>query len=413
MKKWYKLTAILAVTVILLGMFAMACAPTPAAQAPTGPIIIKVGMPTALSGPAAPWGQSSVEPYETWIEVFNKEGFKVGDKTYNFKMIQVDDQNSEDGGAAAAKQLIFGDNVKFIVGHWTWNWGAIAAVTNPAKVIFFSRTGDDVQSLYNSQTMPYCVFGNPALEQSNYDIRALTIAYPDYKRIGILDMTVGKNAAWAVQDAQLDKWGIRFYHEWFPPNVEDFAPYVTRLHDEGCDIVYVAGWIGESMMFAKQRWEMGFKDMHVGCSGPIIDTSIYVDTCGYDAAQGYFGQYCAPWEYKKTVVNPKYSEQCREVLSIMSEKAGKPVVYTGWTPYLPTHLLILSQAMQAAGTVDDPDAIMKAIRGGTFDTPVGKWTMSGTKTYGSPVVFGSPGALCTIQGDKEVYLSESAMDPLP
>jgi ABC-type branched-subunit amino acid transport system substrate-binding protein len=327
-------------------------------------------------------------------------------------MIQIDDQNSSDGGSAAAKQLVFGDKVKFIVGHWTWNFGAIAAVTNPAKVIFVSRTGDE-STTYTPEKMPYVVFGNPALEQSDCDMRALTLAYPDYKRIGICDMTLGKNVGWDIQDAQLDAWGIRYHHEFFPPNVADFAPYITRFKEADCDIVYFAGWIGESMMFAKQRWEMGYKDMRVGCSGPIIDTGIYLDVCGYDAAQGYFGQYSAPWEYKKTTVNPKYIAQCQEVLRIMSEKAGKPVVYTGWTAYLPSHLLILSQAMQMAGTVDDPDAIMKEIRGGTFDTTIGKWTMAGAKTYGSPIVFGSPGMLCTIQGDKEVYLSESPMDPIP
>ena len=98
---------------------------------------------------------------------------------------------------------------------------------------------------------------------------------------------------------------------------------------------------------------------------------------------------------------------------MVSEKQGKPFTYTGWIGWGPSHLLILAQAMEKAGTVDDPDAIMKAIRGGTFDTTTGKFTMSGAKTYGSPIVFGTPGALSHIVGDKEVYLSEHPMAPLP
>ena len=47
------------------------------------------------------------------------------------------------------------------------------------------------------------------------------------------------------------------------------------------------------------------------------------------------------------------------------------------------------------------------------DTPIGKYTMSGAKTYGSPVVFGTAGAMSQIKGDKEVYLSESPWKPLP
>ncbi|MHB8084567.1 MAG: hypothetical protein ACYDHZ_01930, partial [Dehalococcoidia bacterium] len=69
-------------------------------------------------------------------------------------------------------------------------------------------------------------------------------------------------------------------------------------------------------------------------------------------------------------------------------------------------------AMTKAGSTD-PDAIMKAIQGGTFSTTTGTYTMSGAKTYGSPIVFGTPGALSQIKGDKEVFLSESPWTPLP
>jgi len=167
------------------------------------------------------------------------------------------------------------------------------------------------------------------------------------------------------------------------------------------------------MMFLKQRWEMGYKDMTVACSGPFVSLDMYKAVCGDDAFEGAVGAYYAPWEFKKTEVNPKYIAQCQEALAMAAEKTGKPYEYTGEIAWLPSHVLILVQAMQKAGTVDDTDAIMKAIRGGTFDTTVGKWTMSGEKTYGSPVVFGTPAPLCIIQGGQEVYLSEHPMEPLP
>jgi hypothetical protein len=69
--------------------------------------------------------------------------------------------------------------------------------------------------------------------------------------------------------------------------------------------------------------------------------------------------------------------------------------------------------MQKAGTVEDTDVIMKAVRGGTFDTTAGTFTMSGEKTYGSAIVFGCPCAIGTIQGDKAVYLSEYPLKYIP
>jgi len=415
-KKWYNVVAILMTAVILVGVFAMGCAKTAPPQ-PTGPIIIKVGTPTALSGPAAPWAQAGTAPYETFIELLNKEGFQVGDNTYNFKSIQVDDQNTPEGGAAAAKQLIYGDGCKFLVGHWTWNFPAVSAVTNPAKVIFMTRTGNEAVpsswgGLYDPKTMPYVVFGNPSHEQFTSDCLAIVDAYPDYKMLGIMDSTQGKGAGWDNVDMALDKAGVRFHHEWFPRGITDFTPFITRYKEAGCDIVYVAGWISETWAFAKQRWEMGYKDMKVGHSGPFVDIRMYKAIVGADAAEGLIGQYWANWDFKKTKVDPKYITMCQEVQQIVFERSGK-FPYTGWIGWGPSHLLILSQAMEKAGTVEDTDAIMKAIRGGTFDTTTGKWTMSGAKTYGSPIVFGTPSALCTIQGDKEVYLSEHPMEPLP
>lgn len=412
MKKSYSIATILVITVMVLGMSGIALAPKPAQAEP---ITIKVGLPTVLSGPAAPWGQIGMEPYLTWIELFNKEGLIVGGKTYNFKLVTVDDKNTPEGGAAAAKQLIYGDKVKFLAGHWSWNFPAVSTVANQAKVIFVTRTGNEAVpgGVYDAKKMPYVVFGNPSHDQFISDCFALVEAFPNYKRLGILDCSIGKGPGWDYVEAELKRAGVRYAIEWFPFGTTDFTPYITRYKEAGVDVVYVAGWVGESMMFAKQRWEMGYKDMKVGHSGPFVDVNMYNAVCGHDAAQGFIGQYWANWDFKKTKVNPKYVKMCQEVMQILSKKHDKPYVYTGWIGWLPSHLLILAQAMQKAGTVDDPDAIMKAIRGGTFDTTTGKWTMSGAKTYGSPVVFGCPSALSKIQGDKEVYLSEHPMEPLP
>src|SRR4030042_1759151 len=264
MKKWYNVVAILMVAVMVVGLSAIGCAKTAPPQ-PTGPIIIKIGEPVALSGSASPWGQIPTPFREAWFEVFNKEGFQVDGKTYNLKLIQVDDQNTAEGGAAAAKQLIFGDGCKFLAGHWTWNFPAVAAVTNPAKVIFMTRTGNEAVpaswgGLYDPQTMPYVVFGNPSHEQFTSDCLAIVDAYPDYKTLGILDSTQGKGAGWDNVDKALDKAGVRYHHEWFSPGTTDFTPFISRYKDAGCDIVYVAGWISETWFFAKQRWEMGYKE---------------------------------------------------------------------------------------------------------------------------------------------------------
>jgi branched-chain amino acid transport system substrate-binding protein len=406
MKKSYSILTVLLITVMAFGL----------AGAQTSPSIIKVGISVPLSGPAGPWGTVPIPAYEAWVELFNKDGgFKVGNETYNFQLVFTDDKNSPEGGAAAAKKLIYEDKVKFIAGHWSWNFPSVSAVANQAKVIYLGRTGNEAVpgGVYDPKKQPYTVFANPSLEEFVSDIHAIVEAFPNYKRIGISDSNLGKGIGWDYLDRDLDKAKIRYHHEWYPPGTQDYTPYITRFNEAGCDIIYGGGDVLAAMMIAKQRWEMGFKTWKTGTSGAVLDPMMYINVSGMEASQGLMGQYFGIWDFKKTKVDPKRIQRVKDAMEIVSKKQGKPYTYTGWVGWLPHHLEILAQAMEKAGTVDNPDAIMKVIRGGTFDTTLGKFTMSGAKTYGSPIVFGTPGAMSQIQGTKEVYLSEHPLTHLP
>ena len=402
-----------AISIVLLTVVAMLglCGPGGAEEV----VIVKVGNISPLSGPAGPWGQTPIPAYDAFVELLNKEKPKVGNKVVQFKLIHLDDQGTPEGGASAAKRLVYEEKVKFIVGHWSWNFPAVAAVTNRAKVILIARNGNEnvPGGAYDAKKMPYVVFGTPSYERWLSDVKAIIAAYPNYKKLGIVDSTQGKGIGWDYADRELEASGIRFHHEWYPPGTTDLTPYISRFNEAGCDIIYGSGDVLAAMMILKQRWEMGHKEWIVGTSGAMLDPKMFIDVSGYDASQGFIGQNAAPWNFKKTKINPKYIEMCREVHKMVEAKTGQPYKYEGWADWVPSHLLIVLQAMQKAGTVDDTDAIMKAIRGGTFDTTAGKYTMSGEKTYGSPIVFGTPAGICKIEGTKTVFISENPWQPIP
>ncbi len=398
---------------MVVGIFTTACEPKMPES--TGPIVINVGVCAPLSGAAASYGKIGQEAVEMYVQVFNREGFKVGDKTYNFKVITRDDQANAEGGAAAAKQLIFEDGCKFIVGHWTPNFLAIQAVTNPAKVIFFSRTGADAYpgpGGYDPKTMPYVVFPAAIHEAVVAYVLGIAQANPHYSRIGIVDPILNKSIGWEAADKTMDENGIRYFHQWTEPNTVDYVPFITKCAEEGCDIIFTTNMIGALYML-KQRWESGYKDMKISSPGPISFPQYWIDTAGYDAVQGYIASWGAVWEVKGRPLNEKQIAMLKETMRLLEEKKGAPYTYTGWTSLTPTQLNILAQAMQKAGTVDDTDAIMEVIRGGTFDLTTGQYTLCGAQTYGSPVVLVTGILQCQIQGDKEVYYSEYALPPLP
>jgi len=410
MKKLRGLVTIILVAFMAIGMFGIAS--TAAAEEMT---FIKVAVISPLSGPAGPWGQTGAPLYDAWLELFNKEGFRVNGKLYGFKHINYDSMNTPEGAAAATKRAIFEDKVKFIVGHWDATFTTVQAISTPAKVIMLTRNGNEAVAggVYDAKKMPYVVFATPANEMFVNDIKAIVAAYPKYKRIGLADATVGKGVGVDQIDKALAKAGIRTHREWYPQGTKDYSPYITRFNEAGCDIIYLASDPMATMLILKQRWDMGFKHIKVGATGGMLSPMMYISVSGKDAAQGLMAEDGDITLIKKTKINPKYIKMYKDAMALVSKNTGKPYYYTDWTAYGPTHIQILAQAMVKAGTVDDPDKIMKAIRGGTFDTMVGKYTMSGAKTYGSPIVFGNPGLMSKMQGEEQVYLSESPWVPVP
>ena len=415
MKKYYNVLAILLVVVMLVTVFTACGTKPPAEPVSTGPITINVGVCAPLSGLAASYGKLGQETVDMYLQVFNREGFKVGNQTYNFKVITRDDQANAEGGATASKALIYEDGCKFIVGHWGPNFKAIQAVTNPAKVIFMTHTGADAvpgPGGYDPATMPYVVFPVAAHELVVAYVLGIAQANPNYSRIGIVDPVLNKSVGWEEADKTMDQNGVKYFHQWYQPNTVDYVPFITKCKEEGCDIIFTTD-MAAALNMLKQRWELGYKDMKISSSGPISFPQVWINTAGYDAVQGYIASWGAVWELKDRPLNEKQVAMLQETMTLLSEKAGKPWTYTGWTAWTPTQLNILAQAMQRAGTVDDTDAIMKEIRGGTFDLTTGQYTFGGAQTYGSPVVLMTGILQCQVQGDKEVYYSQFFLPPLP
>jgi ABC-type branched-subunit amino acid transport system substrate-binding protein len=377
----------------------------------TAPITIKVGLPTPLTDPEAPWGQANVEPYLAWVDLFNQTGFEVAGKTYQFQIVMADDHDSQEGGTAVAQQLVYQDGCRFLAGHWSWSYDAISAITNPAKVIFVTRTGAGIH--YDPKTQPYNVFGSASKEAWVADVLATHEAFPD-RKIGLLEPTSGLTPAEIaeINRQSFDPAGMNYEWEVYPADTTDFTPYFTKLTEDGCNLVYSDAGFSTTTALLKQRWDAGY-DWPLGQGGGLAPIEDYVAACGYQATQGLIGSYFGIWDFKETKVDPKYITMCQQVMKALSQKHGGDYTYNDWIGWLPSHLLILSQAMEKAGTVDDPDAIMAAIRGGTFDSTGGTCPMSGQKTYGSPVVFGNPGAICIVQGSQAVYLAEHPVDSIP
>ncbi|MBI4763744.1 MAG: ABC transporter substrate-binding protein [Deltaproteobacteria bacterium] len=380
--------------------------------------IIKIGALLSLSGPPAPIGDINKKALDIYSQILNERGIKVGKDTYRLELIYADDQFSPQGAVAAANKLIFSDKVQFLT-HYSPSNAALSPLTNANKVILVGRTAGGF--IYNAKTMPYNVYFNLVAEVWPGLGYAACTAMPEIKTIGLLISTANKG----ILDDQIHR--IKTFIEkrkgkilepiWYPLGTQDFTPYLAKLHEGNADLVMVAGPASDAMAVSKLRQSMGKKY-------PITQTGGYANLKAFIAAMGSFefsnnivSEYNAPWEYKVTKISPKHLADMKKFRDLWIAKYTDPIETISTIPfgYTMGQLSLIVEALQQAGTTD-PDALMKTLRGGTFDSLLGKFKMTGQKKHGSPVFFGSPGMASILKNGKEVYLGETPItdvDNLP
>ena len=367
--------------------------------------VLKLGCLMPFSGPAAMYGERGRQITDVLIELINEDGgIKIGQDTYKVALYWGDDQFAPAPAASAARKLIYDDGVIAILGYIGPGFSALSPVTNPEKVILICRTGGVI---YDPVKDPYVVFGSPTGEVTLNQALAAMQAHPDLHTLawtGNMDDRRISEPAFKLVDTRLEKeFGIKSLRVYYPVGTTNFTPYLTKMAEQGAEVVFAGATILEVALMAKQRKEMGLKWPIVHTSDNLVD--ILFSICGKDGAQGIMGNRNAPWELKKVQVAQKYLDLSQRMLARYEKKFGQPLDNYGPFSMVITHLSQYLECAQKAGTTD-PDVMMKTFKGGTFDSFLGKYTYSGSKTYGAPVVFGYPCAMGEIRGDKEVYIGE-------
>jgi len=395
---------------VLVFISVVACA-AQAANPPSESKVLKIGSVMPFSGPGAQWGLLIRPVLEIYADEINKDGgLKVGEDMYKIELYFADGPLNPAADAAAARSLLYDKNVKAIVSYFGMGYSAIAAITTPEKVILNSSTIN--MGAYNAAKEPYSVFGFCAVEMSINQAMAVMKAFPQNK---VLCWTGAKGGNTEVEkiygsvDEAIEKeYGIRSVRLYYPEGTTNFTAYISKMADMGVDTLYSFANPIENGLLARQRYQMGYK-------WPLIQNSAIVDMAtlrgivgSEEAMQNICGNYSFPWVLKKVQVAPRYLDMANRIRAKYKEThQNKEPFAGGFGAGSPTmgHYL---EAVQLAGSTD-PDKVMSVLRGGTIETFLGKYTLSGSTTYGSPVVVGYPCGMGIIKGSELVYLNEEPL----
>lgn len=403
----YRKSTLVLVCILIAGLVLAACA-APTLQSKPVDKVLKLGAIVPLSGPAAQWGKEGEPLGDLYAEIVNGQGgIKVGDDYYKLEFSQADGPMFPPStDVAATRKLVYDSKVDAIAVYYGVANSPMAAITNPAKVIFNQSTL--FAGYYEPKKHPYCFFGYPVLEMYNVQPLAAIKAIPEAKVLAYVGIKSGnadlENTYEAADNQFQNKFGVRVVRHYWPAETVDFTPYLNQMREEKVNVIYTGENINTVCLLKKQAHQMNYP-LYIVMSSAIVDLDVMKGICGsVEAMENICGDYSAPYVLRKTKVAPYYLDLANNIKDLWKKRYNKEPN----TGVISVGAQMIGQyiaAVQKAGT-KDPDAVMKAIRNGTFDTFCGTYTYSGRETYGADVVCGYPIGLGIIKNGKVDYLTE-------
>jgi branched-chain amino acid transport system substrate-binding protein len=247
--------------------------------------VIKFGVSTPLSGPAAPWGIPHKNAIELIFDEVNSQGgVEVGGKKYKLEVVAYDHKYVIAEGVATVNRLISKDGVKFI----SILGGAVVkaneeAVNENHVLNLPLAYADGLVSPKN----PLTFHAFPSPPETTVFWKWIKERHPQIKRVATI--APNDDTGWwsiKVETGYVQKLGYEAVaKEFFERTMTDFNPVLLRMLAQKPDIISVlASPAGSVGLIIKQARELGFKGrfIHVG----QVDTSVVGNIGGKANVEG-------------------------------------------------------------------------------------------------------------------------------
>jgi len=323
---------------------------------------VKIGCLYALSGPFGVLGVDLAKAAKIAVDQINEDGGILGRKV---EILIRDDETSPSTAARAARKLVLEDKVNFLVGANGSPAGmSVAEVANRFKTIYLSSGGAMTEAMTGKDCNRYTFrINHSGVQFYRSDAAYVASAFPDIKTVGGInpDYSYG-HEMWDGFTKELlrRRPDIKIVGDVFVPmNEKDYTNYIATLIDKKPDLVYCVFWSGEGVAFVKQAKPYGlFDKTKFFLAAASIGTSM--TSLGNEMVR-MWGSEPHNWELD-TPMN-------KRLVAAFMKETGKPphafVAQAYATPF------ILKQAIEKAKS-PDPDKVIAALEGSTFDTPWGK-----------------------------------------
>lgn len=307
-----------------------------------------------MTGPYATFGAQMKAGAEQAVEDINAAGGVNGEM---LRLVVGDDACDPRQAVAVANQLA-GEGAVFVAGHFCSGSSIPASNVYADEEIIQISPGSTNPSFTEERPGPgiYRVCGRDD-QQGDIAGNFLMENFPEAKVAFIHDKTAyGKGLADATMAVYQDAGGTPALYEAYTAGEKDYTALVSKLKQEGINVLYVGGYHTEAGLIMRQMRDQGLDTILI--SGDALVTDEYWAITG-EAGEGTLMTFSP---------DPRKNEIAKPVVDKLLA-AGKTA--EGYALYTYAAIQAWAQATEAAGTADY-DAVVQALNDGTFQTVLGE-----------------------------------------
>ncbi|PSF08166.1 leucine ABC transporter subunit substrate-binding protein LivK [Marinobacter fuscus] len=313
---------------------------------------IKVGIAGPMTGPVAQYGDMQFSGVRMAIDQINKAGGVMGEKLVAVEMDDVCDPKQ----AVTVANRMVNEGVQYVVGH------LCSSSTQPASDIY---EDEGILMITPASTSPEVtgrgyelVFRTIGLDSMQGPVAGNYIAAQKPERVAIVHdkQQYGEGIATAVRDTLKDAGVDIAMFEGITAGDKDFSSLVTKIKQANVDYVYYGGYHPELGLILRQARQ---SDVDAKFMGPEGVGNKDINTIAGEAAEGLL-----------VTLPPSFDQKAenQQLIKAFNEKGEDPSGPFVLTSYAAVQLVAdgIEQAQSK-----DPYDVAKALRSGSFQTPIG------------------------------------------
>jgi len=315
---------------------------------------LDIGVSDALTGGAAVYGLPQANAVQMAAEEINASGgIKVGDDSYMLNVIAYDDAANPTEASNAVRKLIDRDGVKFILGFCcSGATGAVASFIEYEDAVML--VGNAAERSITTREIPNLTRTRPPADYTGAAAGTF-VANKGHKRVAVLGaLDVGFYASYVdAFEKELNAAGGEIItREAFGLKDRDMTPQLTKIREQGPDAILVVGYVEPAAFIYRQAVELGIDVPRYGFTSGSEEQFLRVATS--EQMEGV-------WDLRPTELTLlSASETGIAYHANYSKRFG--IAPSPSSPYAYDQTYALKHAIEAAGTVEDTEAVAAALR---------------------------------------------------